>query len=259
MKTNEGNINNKSSFLVKKNNKKLKINKKEKIEDTYNDYEINSLIYKDAIKFDKRKYIEYYFSLLRINHILLFTFYISNDFNSKCIKIGLFLFSLALYYTINTLFFDDATMHKIYIDEGKYNFIYQLPNILYSTLISNIIYIIIKYFTLPKIKFYEIRNNNEKEKNIQTKKCLKIKFTLIFILNFLFLILFWYYISCFGTIYKNTQIYIIKNTLICFALSLLYPFGLYLIPGIFRIPSLRVSKQDKECIYKLSIIIQNYF
>ena len=169
MKTNEGNINNKSSSLVDiNNNKKLKINKEERIEDTYNDYEINSLIYKEAIKFDKRTYIEYYFSLLRIKHILLFTFYISNDFNSKCIKIGLFLFSLALYYTINTLFFDDATMHKIYIDEGKYNFIYQLPNILYSTLISNVIYIIIKYFSLPKIKFFEMRNNNEKDKNTQT-------------------------------------------------------------------------------------------
>ena len=102
-------------------------------------------------------------------------------------------------------------------------------------------------------------NNNEKEKKIQTKKCLKIKFTLIFILTFLFLILFWYYISCFGAIYKNTQIHLIKNTLICFGLSLLYPFGLCLIPGIFRIPSLRASKQDKECIYNLSKIIQNCF
>ena len=88
---------------------------------------------------------------------------------------------------------------------------------------------------------------------------LKIKFTLIFIFNFVLLILFWYYISCFGAIYKNTQIHLIKNTIICFGLSLLYPFGLCLMPGIFRIPSLRASKQDKKCIYKLSIIIQNCF
>ena len=32
-------------------NKKFEINKKEKIEDTYNDYEINSLIYKEVLKF----------------------------------------------------------------------------------------------------------------------------------------------------------------------------------------------------------------
>ena len=89
------------------------------------------------------------------------------------------------------------------------------------------------------------------------KKCLKIKFILFFILNYFFLILFWYYISCFCAIYKNTQFYLIKDTLISFGLSLLYPVGLCFIPGIFRIPSLRAFKQDKECIYKLSTVIQN--
>ena len=66
-----------------------------------------------------------------------------------------------------------------------------------------------------------------------------------------------WYISCFCAIYKNTQIHLIKDTLISFGLSLLYPIGLCLLPGIFRIPSLRASKQDKECIYSLGRIIEN--
>ena len=239
------------------NNKNLKINQKERIENIYNDYEINSLKYKEALKFDKRTYIEYYFSLLKRKQIILFTFYISNDYNSKSIKICLFLFSFALYYTINALFFDDATLHKIYINNGKYKLINQISNIIYSSLISSIINIIIKYFSLTEINIIEMKNNKEKEKIIKNKKCLKIKFILFFILNFLFLIIFWYYISCFCAIYKNTQFYLIKDTLVSFGLSLLYPVGLCLIPGIFRIPSLRASKQDKECIYKLSTIIQN--
>ena len=44
--------------------------------------------------------------------------------------------------------------------------------------------------------------------------------------------------------------------MISFGLSLLYPIGLCLIPGIFRCPSLRASKQDKECLYKFSQIIE---
>ena len=103
----------------------------------------------------------------------------------------------------------------------------------------------------------EIKNNKEKEKNINKKKCLIIKFNLFFILDFLFLILFWYYISCFCAIYKNTQFHLIKDTLIGSGLSLLYPVGLCLIPGTFRIPALRTSKQDKECLYKISRIIHN--
>ena len=196
--------------------------------------------------------MEYYFSLLKRKQIILFTFYISNDYNSKSIKICLFLFSFALYYIINALFFDDATMHKIYINNGKYKLISQISNIIYSSLISSIITIILKYFSLTEINIIEMKNQ-KKEKNIN----LKIKFILFFILNFLFLILFWYYISCFCAVYKNTQLHLIKDTLISFGLSLLYPVGLCLIPGIFRIPSLRASKQDKECIYKLSTIIQN--
>ena len=258
IKTNEEIINNKSSSLVNMKNENWKINKQERIEDIYNDYEINTLTYKKALKNDKRTYIKYYFSLLRKKQILLFTFYINNDYNSKNIKICLFLFSFALYYAVNALFFNDSTMHKIYIDEDKYNFIYQIPNILYSILISSIIDKIIKYFSLTETYIIEIKNNKEKEKNINIKKRLIIKFIIFFILDFLFLILFWYYISCFCAIYKNTQFHLIKDTLIGFGLSLLYPFIFCLLPGVFRIPSLRASKQDKECLYKISIIIQDF-
>jgi len=103
--------------------------------------------------------------------------------------------------------------------------------------------------------------NNEKKENItevflKTKKTLIIKFTLSYIFNFLFLIFFWFYISSFCAVYQNTQIYLIKDTIISFSLSLLYPFGICLIPGILRIPSLNACKKDKECVYILSKILQ---
>ena len=84
----------------------------------YNDYELNSMTYKDALKFDKRTYIQYYFSLLRTNHILVFAFISSNDYNSRIIKICIFFFSFALYYTVNGLFFTDSKIHEIF-----YNYI----------------------------------------------------------------------------------------------------------------------------------------
>jgi hypothetical protein len=107
-----------------------------------NDYEMNNLSYKKALKFDKRTYFQYYLSLLRTNHILIFTFFTNTDYNSKIIKIILFLFSFVLYFTINALFFNDETLHKIYEDQGNFNFFYQIPNILYSSIITSIINII---------------------------------------------------------------------------------------------------------------------
>ena len=80
-------------------------------------------------------------------------------------------------------------MHKIYEDKGKFNFLYQIPQIIYSTLISIIISIIIKKLALSQKKIMEIKK--EKNKNILDKKYyqkllknLKIRFILFFIISF---------------------------------------------------------------------------
>ena len=132
-------------------------------------------------------------------------------------------------------------MHKIYIDSGSYNLLYQIPQIIYSSLISAILNIILKLLALSeknilelkKIKIIEIINNKYNN-NI---KFLYFKFISFFIISFIFLLFFWYYISSFCAVYENTQIHLIKDTLISFGLSMIYPLGIYLIPGIFRILS----------------------
>ena len=66
---------------------------------------------------------------------------------------------------------------------------------------------------------------------------------------------FWYYVACFCAVYKNTQKILIEDTLISFSISMLYPIGLNLIPGIFRIPALREPNKNKKCLYKLSVYV----
>ena len=60
----------------------------------------------------------------------------------------------------------------------------------------------------------------------------------------------------FGAIYINTQFHLLKDTLVSFGLSLLYPFGIYLLPGFFRIPALSDPKKEKQCLYRFSKILQ---
>ena len=72
----------------------------------------------------------------------------------------------------------------------------------------------------------------------------------------LLLLLFWYYLSMFCAIYKNTQLHLIKDTLISFGLSLVYPFGISLFPGLFRIPSLSNKKGKRKYLYSISKILQ---
>ena len=151
MKTSKIDIIQKNAKIDLKNTNKTILNKK-----NYNDFELNNLSYKKALKKDKRTYFQYYLSLLRMKHILIFSFYTYTDYNSKYIKIILFLFSFSLSFTINALFFNDTTLHKIYEDKGEYNFIYQIPNILYSTIISSFINIIIKIFVYKIYYFFYI-------------------------------------------------------------------------------------------------------
>ena len=67
------------------------------------------------------------------------------------------------------------------------------------------------------------------------------------------MIFFWYYISCFCAVYINTQIILIEDTVFSFAITLIYPFLLNLLPGLFRIPSLKNNKKVE--LYNFSKII----
>ena len=68
------------------------------------------------------------------------------------------------------------------------------------------------------------------------------------------LVMFWIYLSCFSAVYKNTQLHLIKDTLISFGTSLITPFAIYLLPGIFRIPSLK--NKDRKILYGISQVVQ---
>ena len=226
----------------------------------YNDEEKNNLKYEIALKYDKRTYFEYYISLLKTQHIFIFSFFYSKDYNSRIIKIDLFFISFALSYAVNALFFNDNTMHKIYEDEGSFNFIYQLPQIAYSSLISTVLNILLKLLALSEGNIIDYKKNKNKNNLDQRTKelnnKLNIKFILYFIISFIFLLFFWYYLSMFCAIYRNTQYHLIKDTLISFGLSLIYPFFIYLLPGFFRIPALSNPKNKRKYLYNLSLLFQ---
>ena len=257
------NIGSKNQFINTKNNiSKIRFSSKNENILKYNDRELNSLTYKKALIFDKRTYFQYYISLLKINHLLIFSFYNNNkDYNSQIIKMFLFFFFFAVHFTINALFFNDDTMHTIYIEEGEFNFIYQIPIIVYSSLISGVINTIIKYFALSESIIIEIKHKKvikdfERIRKEMHNK-IKCRFALFFLISFVLLLFFMYYISCFCGVYINTQIHLIKDTMISFVLSLIYPFGLFLIPGIFRIPALNSKDKKQECLYKFSNLLES--
>ena len=154
-------------------------------------------------------------------------------------------------------FFSDETMHKMFLDYGKYNFIQQIPQIVYSTIISNLIEILLCYLSLTDKHYYRIKDAKKITKNsmIGIIKCIQIKIGFFFVFTSLMYIFYWYLITCFCAVYQNTQIAFIKDSFLSFLLGNLIPFVIYLISTLLRIISLKSNKLKFECIYTLSNII----
>ena len=229
----------------------------------YNDIELNSLSYEEALKSDKRTYFQSYISLLKNNHLFLFSFYPNNDYNSRTIKMFLYFYFFSLDLTINALFFTDETIHQIYEDKGYFNFIYQIPQIIYSSILSLILSSIINFLSLTEEnveKLKEEKRTNLEDFNKSIKKFIKrikIKFILFFIITFIILSFFLFYVSCFCGVYKNTQIYLIKDTLISFATSQVYSVFTLLFPPLFRKFALKAANKDQHYLYKIGQLLEN--
>ena len=223
-------------------------------------YELNNLEYNQAINLDKRKISEIYWSLLKRENLILFTFLNGNDYNISFIKFEKLIFSVSTDLALNAIFYADETIHKMFLENGKYNFIQQIPQIMYSTLVSQAIHVLINFLSFTDKHYYEIKNLEKSEPNQKNKlfsiiKCVKIKITAFFIFTSLMFAFYWYSIACFCSVYVNTQNAFIKDSISSFLLGLLYPFILYSFPAIFRLISIKVKKANLSWLYKISDII----
>ena len=242
---------------IKDTETKPKIYNEEDENKEYNDEELNDMDYEHAIKYDKRSYLKYYFSRLKYCHLLIFTFYTKDDNNDFILKVSLLLNGISLLLTINSLFFNDESITHVHREKGKFDFIYELPKIILSTLISVIINFLMKFLCLTHDDIYELKKLEEKDKlkkesNSKYKK-FNIKIIIFYVLLIALNIFYIYYISIFCSVYKNTQLYLFKDTITSFATSMLYPFIFALIPTIFRMTGL---KKEKKCLFSFGKLLQ---
>ena len=244
--------------LEENKDNKLEINSKQETKnenEDLTDYELNDLEYSSALELDKRNFFKIYFYLLKREHIILFTFFNWNDFNIFSIKLSKFFLAIATDMAFNVFFFSDESMHNVYVSGGEHDFIGQLAQMIYSTIISQLLQIFINYLTMTDIQYYKIKELL-KEKNINQKqtlpimKWIKYKIIAFYAFTFILFLFFWYLISAFCAVYENTQRIFITDSITSFIMGLLYPFILYLAPAGLRILSLR--KKKYKFLYSLS-------
>ena len=141
-------------------------------------------------------------------------------------------------------------MHKIYIDDGTFDLAYQLPQMIYSLIISSIFSIIVEHLGLCEKDIVEFKKSNSKKEKILSK--IKIKIIIFFIISYILLFFSWIYLGCFCAVYKNTQIHLLLDVLSSFCLSFITPFFVVLLPCILRIFALQDKKGKRVVLFKLS-------
>ena len=237
----------------------IKVDEKEKPKKQLDDFELNDLSYTEAIEQDKRNFFQIYFSYIKREHRVIFSFFYCYDYNLIPVKLSRFVFLFATDMALNVFFFSDASMHKIYIDYGKYDMLQQIPQIIYSTIASQLIEVFLCFLSLTDKHMYQIKNLEGKSKNIkvinEVFKCIKIKIIFYFVSTFILFGIYWYMVAAFCAVYENTQKAFIKDSLMSFLMSLAYPFILYAIPTSLRLIAIRCTKIKLEWVYKLSDVI----
>ena len=225
------------------------------------DFELNWFYSYDlALEKDKRKFFQYYFSLIKRKNIIIFCFFPNRDYNIRFIKAYMFFFYCLIFLTINTFFIDESIIHTIYIDHGKYNFKANITRIIYSLIISKTIITGVNFLALTDVDIIQIKLIKKKERigffYMWFLKKIFIKYIIFAFVNICIFVFSWIYLSCFCGVLKHSFIYLLINTIICIIAASLYPFIFCFIPTLLRYYALRDLAMDRERIFKISRIVQ---
>ena len=239
-----------------KESKKSELDKDE--EQGLSNYELNALSYNEALMLDNRKFLDMYWYLLRREHIIIFTFVSWNDYNLFSVKLSKLFLTICSDMAFNVFFFSDESMHKLYTSGGENDFVGQIAQMVYSTIISQLLQIYVEYLIMTDSQYYylkKLKKNSKLNKKLSLSiiKCIKNKLITFYISTTIFFLFFWYTASAFCAVYANTQRIFVTDSYMSSLMGLTYPFALYFISSGLRFLSLKLKGKKKlKILYSLS-------
>ena len=224
------------------------------------DLEMNFMPYSEAVQKDKRSFFQYYVSLLKSRHLIISIFI--NDYNSILIKISFVLLIFGICIGVNTIFFNDESIQRIYLKKGGYsiveNITLHLMPIMIAAIAASLVKSITAIFIYTDKIILKLKEKDEAEKDERMNATL-IKVTsksmLLFIITFIILSIFWIYVGSICAIYHNSQVYLIVNGCISFVIVLGLPFLYNFLTALLRISA--VKGKNSECLYKMTQFIHD--
>ncbi len=218
----------------------------------------NEMEYDEAIKYDRRNFIDMFKDYLFDNLILLNIFFEDDKYKPRSFKVIIYILIIDLYFVVNGLFYSESYIDELFFLEEEENFWSFVPRnierIVYTSIIGGTLNVIIEFLVVSGNSIKKLLNKTKSIKPLIEGEISKISFKInksiiIFInINIIIMLFSWYYISCFNNVYPYTKIEWIKSSIFIIILNnvmpIIYCFGI----SLLRYISIHCQS---ERIYKL--------
>lgn len=191
-----------------------------------------------AILIDNRNFCNKFKCELKENSIIILLFF-REDLMFKQIKLSLFILSCTLDYFFNAFLYSDLYLQQEYDSEKLISILIDYPKEILSSLASQFIVKLIELLMEDKALGFFIRRIASQNKNYlkgvnYLLKQFEKKFYIYISIGYLILGLTWYYTSAFCTVYQNSQINLLYDTIQSTVLNLILPFPICFLSVFFR-------------------------
>jgi hypothetical protein len=137
------------------------------------------MIYKRALREDRRSFCQMYWSFLKYKNNFIFSF-LKDYFNFIPVKISLFVYSLSLYPFISCLFISDSLLHEMYIKSNEkknheilMNNATSIAQYIISPIIIDILFFFFKKFVLFENDIIDLINKKKYHSNYVLQEMVK--------------------------------------------------------------------------------------
>jgi hypothetical protein len=237
-------------------------------------YILDNYNYEEAIKYDKRNIWRIYYIMILSKENILNTFFFKTPLELQSLRLSLFIFNNSCDLALNSLFYNNQKISDKYHYEGDSLYLFILINNITVTISSFAFsYLLIKCLNILTNSKDQIESVFRREEKLMRKdktyyvdskqkkiihttlqkifKFLKIKITIYIIIEFSLLLFFFYYITAFCEVYKETQKSWIYDSFISFILSIIFELFVSFFISLIYETSL---KYKIKLLYRISMI-----
>ena len=223
--------------------------------------DLNNIPYTQALRIDKRSYIQILFSMIKEEFDLLNIIFLRNKSSHLSLLISIYIMDLLLEFGFNCFFYADDYISEKYHNNGELK---MSTSLLVSTM-SNILSSIITYIVKTLTEYYEILESVIQEIKERGKylcamyyfiKRTKIFLSIFYFLQLILNLMMTYHATIFCIVYHDTQISVFTNYLIGVSESLSLSLGFALIFSCMRYLGL---KFHSKILYNTSKYLLNHF